>query len=75
VKQAALEVTLIYLQLLQQSTMNIESTFAMLKATVREHVRNKSDLTMKNEVLCKFLCHNIVVEHQSIIELGIEGVF
>ena len=28
-----------------------------------------------NEVLCKFLCHNIVVVHQSITELGIEGTF
>ena len=29
---------------------------------------------MKNEVLLKFLCHNIVVVHQAIIELGIEAV-
>ncbi len=54
---------------------NIESTFAMLKAKFRDHVRSKSDVAMKNEVLCKFLCHNIVVVHQSIIELGVEGVF
>ena len=30
---------------------------------------------MKNEVLCKFLAHNLCVVHQSIIELGIEGTF
>jgi hypothetical protein len=30
---------------------------------------------MKNEVLCKFLCHNVVVVHQSHVELGIEPVF
>jgi hypothetical protein len=30
---------------------------------------------MKNEVLCKFLCHNICVVYQSHIELGIEPVF
>jgi hypothetical protein len=30
---------------------------------------------MKNEVLCKFLCHNIVVVHRTIIELGIEPIF
>jgi hypothetical protein len=30
---------------------------------------------MKNEVLCKFLCHNICVVHQSHIELGIAPVF
>jgi len=30
---------------------------------------------MKNEVLCKFLGHNIVVVHQAIEELGIEATF
>ena len=30
---------------------------------------------MKNEVLCKFLCHNVCVVHQSHVELGIEPVF
>jgi len=54
---------------------NIESTFAMIKAKFRDHVRSKTDVAMKNEVLCKFLCHNIVVVHQSILELGIEGEF
>jgi transposase len=54
---------------------NAESTFAMLKAKFRDHVRSRTDDAMKNEVLCKFLCHNIVVVHQSQIELGIEAVF
>src|SRR5205085_5999089 len=54
---------------------NAESTFAMLKAKFRDHVRSKTDVAMKNEVLCKFLCHNIVVVHQSQIELGVEPVF
>jgi transposase len=54
---------------------NIESTFSMVKAKFRDHVRSKTDVAMKNEVLCKFLCHNIVVIHQSILELGIEGEF
>jgi hypothetical protein len=38
-------------------------------------VRSKTDVAMKNEVLCKFLCHNICVVHQSHIELGIAPVF
>jgi len=38
-------------------------------------VRAKTDTAMKNEVLCKFLCHNIVVVYQSQIELGIEAEF
>jgi transposase len=54
---------------------NIESTFSMVKVKFRDHVRSKTDVAMKNEVLCKFLCHNICVVHQSHIELGIEPVF
>jgi transposase len=54
---------------------NAESTFAMVKAKFRDHVRSKTDTAMKNEVLCKFLCHNVVVVHQSQVELGIEPVF
>lgn len=54
---------------------NAETTFSMVKAKFRDHVRSKTDVAMKNEVLCKVLCHNIVVVHQSHIELGIEPVF
>jgi hypothetical protein len=35
----------------------------------------RRDVAIKNEVLCKFLCHNIVVVHQSHIEFGIAPVF
>jgi hypothetical protein len=38
-------------------------------------MRSKSDAAMKNEVLLKFLCHNVVVVHQAIVELGIVPVF
>ena len=54
---------------------NAESTFSMVKAKFRDHVRSKTDVAMKNEVLCKFLCHNSCVVHQSQVELGIEPVF
>jgi transposase len=54
---------------------NVESTFSMTKAKFGDAVRSKTDTAMKNEVLCKFLCHNIVVVHQAVIELGIEPVF
>jgi transposase len=54
---------------------NAESTFSMIKAKFRDHVRSKTDVAMKNEVLCKFLCHNICVLIQSQCELGIEPVF
>jgi hypothetical protein len=54
---------------------NVESTFSMVKAKFRDHVRSKSDTSMRNEVLLKFLCHNVVVVHQAIVELGIVPVF
>jgi transposase len=54
---------------------NVESTMSMVKAKFRDHVRSKSDTAMKNEVLLKLLCHNVVVVHQAVIELGIEGAF
>jgi transposase len=54
---------------------NVESTFSMVKAKFRDHVRSKDDVAMKNEVYCKFLCHNICCLIQSQCELGIEPVF
>lgn len=47
----------------------------MVKAKFRDDVRSRTDIAMKNEVLLKFLCHNIVVVHQAVIELGIEAEF
>jgi transposase len=47
---------------------NVESTFSMVKAKFRDCVRSKSDTAMKNEVLLKLLCHNVVVVHQAVIE-------
>jgi transposase len=54
---------------------NVESTFSMVKAKFRDHVRGKTDTAMKNEVLLKLLCHNVVVVHQAITELGITAEF
>jgi transposase len=54
---------------------NVESTFSMIKAKFRDHVRSKTDVAMKNEVLCKILCHNICCVIQSMYELGIEPTF
>ena len=52
-----------------------ESTFSMIKAKFRDHVRSTNDVAMNNEVLLKILCHTIVVVHSAIIELGIEETF
>ncbi len=54
---------------------NVESTFSMVKAKFRDHVRSKTDTAMRNEVLLKLLCHNVVVVHSACIELGIDGTF
>ena len=54
---------------------NAESTFSMIKAKFRDHVRSRTDAAMRNEVYCKFLCHNICVLIQSQCELGIEAEF
>ena len=54
---------------------NVESTFSMVKAKFRDHVRSKTDTAMKNEVLCKFLAHNICCLISAMYELNIEPEF
>jgi transposase len=54
---------------------NVESTISMIKAKFRDHVRSKTDVAMKNEVLCKVLCHNICCLIHAFYELGIDPMF
>lgn len=54
---------------------NIESTVMMIKTKFRDHVRSKTDVAMKNEVLGKILCHNICCIISAIYELGINPQF
>jgi transposase len=54
---------------------NVESTFSMVKRKFGDHVRSKTNTAMKNEVYCKFLCHNICCLIQEMYELGIEPEF
>lgn len=54
---------------------NVESTFSAVKRKFGDAVRSKTDVAMVNEVLCKFLCHNICCLIQEHCELGIEPVF
>ena len=54
---------------------NVESTFSMIKAKFRDHVRSKTDVAMINEVLCKIICHNICCLIQESHELGIDTDF
>lgn len=54
---------------------NVESTFSMMKRKFGDSVRSKTDTAMTNEVLCKVLCHNLVVLIHEMYELGIDPVF
>ena len=54
---------------------NVESTFSMLKRKFGDGLRSRTDAAMKNETMCKILCHNLVVLIHEIHELGIEPVF
>ena len=54
---------------------NVESTVMMIKTKFRDHVRSKTDVAMKNEVLCKVVCHNICRLISAIFELGIDPTF
>lgn len=51
---------------------NVESTFAMIKAKFGDSVRSKTDVSMKNEVLAKMVCHNIVCVIHELYEAGLE---
>ena len=54
---------------------NAESTFSAVKRKFGDAVRSKHETAMKNEVLCKFLCHNICCVIMEQCVLGIEPVF
>lgn len=54
---------------------NVESTMMMIKTKFGDSVRSKTDVAMKNEVLCKILCHNICCLIKAVHELGIEVIF
>jgi len=54
---------------------NVESVFNMIKRKMGDSVRSKDDTAMKNEVLCKILCHNICCLISAFYELGVEPKF
>ena len=54
---------------------NVESTFSMMKRKSRDGLRSKTDVAMVNELLCKVLCHNLVVLIHETQELGIDPIF
>lgn len=54
---------------------NVETTFMMIKAKFGDSLRSKTVRAQINELLCKILCHNIVVLIQSMYELGLKPKF
>jgi hypothetical protein len=47
----------------------------MLKRKFEDSVRSRSDTAMKNEVICKVSCHDIVAVIQAIYQFGIDPQF
>jgi hypothetical protein len=54
---------------------NVESTFRMVKSQFLDYVRSKHESGMFNEVLIKFLCHNICCVNQEMHEMEIDPKF
>ena len=54
---------------------NVESTISAVKRKFGDSVMSKTDTAMVNEVLCKFLCHNLTCLIQEQETLGIVPVF
>jgi len=54
---------------------NVETCFHMLKAKFGDFVRSKTPIAQENELLCKIICHNIVVVIHELHELGIQATF
>lgn len=53
----------------------MESVFSAVKRKFGDNIRSKTDVAMKNEAFCKFICHNIcqIIQHQ--VEMGLEARF
>ncbi len=51
---------------------NVESTNSMVKAKFGDRIRSKNSVAQENELLCKFIAHNIVVLIHESFELGVK---
>ncbi len=51
---------------------NVESTFSAVKRKFGESVRSRTDAAQRNEVLAKFVCHNVCCLIAAWYELGIQ---
>ena len=51
---------------------NVETMFSMVKAKFGDKVKSKNKVARENELLCKFIAHNIVVLIHESFELGVK---
>jgi transposase len=51
---------------------NAESTFSMVKAKFGDSCRSKTETAMRNEVLAKFVCHNICCLISAAYQMGVD---
>lgn len=54
---------------------NVEAVFGMVKVKFGASVMSKNEIAQRNELYCKFLCHNICVLISAVYELGIAPEF
>ena len=54
---------------------NVESAFKMVKMKFGDKLKSKNTVAQHNELLCKFIAHNIVVLIHEIFESGIAPNF
>ena len=54
---------------------NVETAFMMIKTKLGDKLKSKKWVAQKNELLCKFIAHNIIVLIHEMNELGIEPDF
>jgi transposase len=54
---------------------NVESVFSAVKRVFGDYVRSKTPTAMRNEVLCKLLCHNIRTLIHAMYTLGLDVNF
>jgi len=54
---------------------NVETVFSMIKVRLGEHLRCKNFVSQTNELLMKFICHNITCLIQEMYELGVKVDF
>jgi transposase len=54
---------------------NAESTFSAIKRKFGDSVKAKNDRSMRNEVLAKFVCHNLSCLIHTMEEFGADANF